>query len=135
MQISYINSNLFFVLSLCISQMEESKDFYAQVDALFRRKRKTEKKKEENLRRRILRSLGFGLGLETFANFWRVSVSVLENLVSEKSLGFREFGLGKKVSVSVSENWVSEEKSWYWFRSKFWYRHSVFAIDEILRYR
>ena len=48
----------------------------------------------------MLRSLGFGLGLETFANFWRVSVLVLENLVSGK-------------------------KSRFWFRSKFWYRHSV----------
>ena len=37
---------------------------------------------------RILRSVGFGLGSETFANFWRVSVSVSENLVSEKSIGF-----------------------------------------------
>ena len=62
---------------------------------------------------KMLRSLGFGLGLETFANFWRVSVSVSENLVAEKksrfwfrkiysqkksiSFGFREFGLGKKV--------------------------------------
>ena len=43
---------------------------------------------------------GFGLGPETFANFWRVSVL---HLVSEKCLGFGfgEFGLGKKVSVSV----------------------------------
>ena len=89
----------------------------------------------------MLRSLGFGLGLETFANFLRVSVSVSENvvsekkyrfrfrknLVSEKSLGFgfRKFGIGKKVSVSVSENLVSEKKSRYRFRSNFWYRHSV----------
>ena len=54
--------------------------------------------------------------------------------------GFGEFGLGKKVSVSVSENLaskkkvsvsenlVSEEKSRYWFRSKFWYHHSVARI-------
>ena len=59
-----------------------------------------------------------------------------KNLVSEKSLGFGKFGFGKK--VSVSENLVSEKslgfgfrkfgigkKSQYWFRSKFWYRHSV----------
>ena len=45
---------------------------------------------------KMLRSLGLGLGLETFANFWRVSVSISENLVSEKNLGFGEFGLGKK---------------------------------------
>ena len=63
------------------------------------------------------------LGFETFANFLRVSF--LENLVSEKSLGFGEFGLVKKVSVSLSENWVLEEKSRYQFQSKFWYRHSM----------
>ena len=46
------------------------------------------------------------LGFETFANFDKVSVS--ENLVSEKSLGFGfgKFGLRKQVSVLVSE------KSW-----------------------
>ena len=57
----------------------------------------------------------FGLSLETFANFWRVSVSemlvsqkkvsdaALENSVLEKSVGFGfgKFGLGEKVSVSV----------------------------------
>ena len=37
----------------------------------------------------MLRSLGFGLGLETFANFLRVSVSVSENVVSEKKYRFR----------------------------------------------
>ena len=107
---------------------------------------------------KMLRSLGLGLGLETFAKFLRVSVSVSKNLVSEKksrfrfrkklvsekSLGFgfgklglgrkvsvsvsAKFGLGKNVSVSVSENLVSEKKSRYRFRSKFWYRHSVVMI-------
>ena len=59
------------------------------------------------------------LGFETFANFLKVSVSVSENLVSEKKsrfrfrknlvsekclgFGFGKFGFGKKVSVSVSE--------------------------------
>ena len=111
------------------------------IDVLFwrrRKRRKTFEKEnifflEENQRRkrrkifgedlsRILRSLGFGFGLETFANFWRVSVSVSENLVSEKILGFGfgEFSLGKKVSVSVSENLVSGKKSRFWFR-KIWY--------------
>ena len=59
----------------------------------WRRRRKTEKEKEENIWRRslqklsrILRSLGFGLGLETFSNFWRVSVSVSEILFSEKKV-------------------------------------------------
>ena len=36
------------------------------------------------------------LSFETFANFLKVSVSVSENLVSEKSLGFGKFGLEKK---------------------------------------
>ena len=38
------------------------------------------------------------LGFETFAKSLRVSVSVSENLVSEKSLGlgFGKFGLGKE---------------------------------------
>merc|ERR1712105_261595 len=65
-------------------------------------------------------------GLETFANFLVVSVSVSENLVSDiksryryrkiwsrkKSLGIGidKFGLVSKVSVSVSENLVSETK-------------------------
>ena len=52
------------------------------------------------------------LGVETFANFLRVLVSVSENLVSEKSLGFgfEKIWSRKKVSVSVSENLVSENK-------------------------
>ena len=78
-------------------------------------------------------------GLETFANFLvvsvsvsenmvskkKVSVSVSENLVSEKSLGIGidKFGLVRKVSVSVSENLVSENIFWYrcqkiWSRKK-----------------
>ena len=55
---------------------------------------------------KMLRSLGLGLGLETFAKFLRVSVSVSDNLVSENSLSF-SFGRiwsRKKVVVSVSEN-------------------------------
>ena len=67
------------------------------------------------------------LGFETFANFLRVSVSVSENLVLEKSLYFRKLRLEKKksrfrkiwskkkVSVSVSENLVSENKSRFQF--------------------
>ena len=59
-------------------------------------------------------------GLETFANFLVVSVSVSENLVSKKKsryryrkiwsrkkslvIGIDKFGLVIKVSVSVSEN-------------------------------
>ena len=79
----------------------------------------------------MLRSLDFGLGLKTFANFLRVSVSVSENLVSEKKsryrfqkiwyrkkslgIGFGKFGIGKKYR--------------YRFRSNFWYRHSVLRIN------
>ena len=78
----------------------------------------------------ICKSLG--LSLETRDNFLRVSVSVSKGLVSKKSLGFgiEKFGLvkkvsvsvlenlvsEKKVSVSVSENLVSEKKSRYWYR-------------------
>ena len=51
---------------------------------------------------KMLRSLGLGLGLETFAKFLRVSVSVSKNLVSEKNSRFGKFGIVKKVSVSVS---------------------------------
>merc|ERR1712105_171866 len=79
-------------------------------------------------------------GLETFANFLVVSVSVSENLVSEKKsrywyrkiwsrkkslgIGIDKFGLVGKVSVSVSENLVSEKKSRY--RSqKIWSRKKI----------
>ena len=68
------------------------------------------------------------LGFETFAiflGFWfrfrriwsQKKVSVSENLVLEKSLGFGlgEFGLRKKVLVSVLENLVSEKKYRFWF--------------------
>ena len=34
------------------------------------------------------------------------------------------------LNFSVSENLVSEKKSWYRFRSKFWYRHSVLITPE-----
>ena len=47
---------------------------------------------------KMLRSLGLGLGLETFAKFLRVSVSVSKNLVSEKSLGFGFGKFGLKVT-------------------------------------
>ena len=70
---------------------------------------------------------GFGISFGEFGLGKKVSVLVLENLVSEKKsrfrfqriwsrkkslgFGFGEFGLGKK--------------SWHRFRSKFWYRHTV----------
>ena len=52
----------------------------------------------------MLRSLGFGLGLETFAKFFMISVLVSKNLVSEKKYRYR-------------------------FWSKFWYRHSVHIME------
>ena len=78
----------------------------------------------------MLRSLGFGLGLETFAKFLMNSVSVSKNLVSEKSIGFGfgKFGIGKEVSVSVSEFLVSEKKSRFRFQ-KIWYRKKSLGIS------
>ena len=60
---------------------------------------------------RILRNLGFAL--ETFANFWRVSVSVSENLASEKNVGFgfRKFGLGKKFQFLFWKVWSQKSVS------------------------
>ena len=71
------------------------------------------------------------LGFETFANFVRVSVSVSENLVSEKSPGFG-FGLETfanfwRVSVSVSENLVLKKKYRFRFR-KIWSRKKSFGL-------
>ena len=51
------------------------------------------------------------LGFRKFGLGKKVSVSVSENLVSEKSFGFGKFGLEKKVSVLVSEKLVSEKKN------------------------
>ena len=75
----------------------------------------------------MLRSLGFGLGLETFAKFFMISVS--ENLVSEKKSRYRFWKnwYRKKVSVLVSENLVSEKRFRYRFR-KIWYRKKSLGI-------
>ena len=88
---------------------------------------------------KILRSLGFSLGLETFANFWRVSVLVSENLVSGKKsrfwfrkiwsqkkimgFGYREFGLEKRISFGK----FGIEKKKFRFR-KIWYRKKSLGI-------
>ena len=50
------------------------------------------------------------LSFETVAKSLRVSVSVSENLVSEKSLGFGFEKIWSRKKVSVSENLVSENK-------------------------
>ena len=91
----------------------------------------------------MLRSLGFGLGLETFAKFFMISVSVSKNLVSEKSIGFGfgKFGIGKEVSVSVSEFLVSEKKYRFRFRKNLVSEKSLgfgfgkFGIGKKFRYR
>ena len=76
----------------------------------------------------MLRSLGLGLGLETFAKFlWGVRFRKI--WYWKKSIGFGKIWSRKKVSISVSENLVSEKMSRYRFRSKFWYRHSVPLAD------
>ena len=67
----------------------------------------------------MLRSLSLGLGLETFAKFLRVRFRFRKIWSRKKSLGF---GFGKiwsrkKVSVSVLENLVSEEKYRFRFRT------------------
>ena len=121
-------------------------DFFSS-GVLLQRRRKTGRKNEENIWRRrisffleekkkrrkrrkrslqklsrILRSLSFGRGLETFSNFCRVLLLVSENLVLEKkshiwfrkiwsrkksiSFGFGEFSLRKKVLISVSNNFA-----------------------------
>ena len=65
----------------------------------------------------MLRSLGLGLGLETFAKFLRVLVSVMEKLASKKmyQFQFRKIWSRKKVSVSVSKNLVSEKSLGFGF--------------------
>ena len=70
---------------------------------------------------KIFKSLGFGLGLETIANFWRVSIP--ESLVTEKKYQFWFQGIWSSKTISVLENLVSEKKSG--FQSRFWFRHSV----------
>ena len=64
----------------------------------------------------------FGFETSRFRNFCQFFEGI--------GFGFGKFGIGKKVSVSVSENLVSEKKSRYRFRSKFWYRHSVVSRYE-----
>ena len=121
--------------------MEESKDCNVDIDidVLFRRRRKRRKifggeylfsGEKENQRRerreifgedlsRILRSLGFGL--ETFANFWRVSVSVSKNLVSEKKFRFwfwRIWSQKKSIGFGFGKIWSRKKsrfrKIWFW---------------------
>ena len=62
----------------------------------------------------MLRSLGLGLGPETFAKFLRVSVSVSKNLVSEKKYRFRKNLVSEKKS-RFRENLVSEKSLGFGF--------------------
>jgi len=80
---------------------------------------------------KMLRSLGIGPGLETFAKFLRVPVLVSDNLVSEKSLGF-SFGKiwsRKKVTVLVSEKLGIGKRYRFW---KNWYGKKVSVSVKIL---
>ena len=51
------------------------------------------------------------LGFDTFDNVLRVSVSVLENLVLEKSSGFGNFGLKKVLVFWFWKTWSRKKKS------------------------
>ena len=122
MQISYLNSNLFL---FCSYLLDEGKQETATLTFYSGGEKKTEKEKEENIWRRSLQKLSRilrSLGLETFANLRRdsvsdsvnfVSVLALKNLVSEKKYQYRRIWCRfwfwkiqslwrKKVSVWVS---------------------------------
>merc|ERR1711954_438812 len=78
----------------------------------------------------MLRNLGLGLGLETFAKFlWGFRFRFGKIWSRKKSLGFGfgKFGLGRKVSVSVSEKFGLGKKSRFRFR-KIWYRKKSLGI-------
>ena len=88
----------------------------------------------------MLRSLSLGLGLETFAKFLRVSISVSKNLVSEKKslgFGFGKIWSRKKVSVSVSEIWCRKKSLGIGFGQNFgiviqclWHDFKINCFDE-----
>ena len=67
---------------------------------------------------KMLISLGLGLGLETFAKFWRVSVLVSKNLVSEKKSRFR-----------FRKIW-SRKKSIGFSFGKIWYRKKSLGVGQ-----
>ena len=89
---------------------------------------------------KIFKSLGFGLSLETLSIFggfrfqkswFRKKVLVMENLVSEKSLGFVKFDIEKSLGYGL-ENLVEEKKLrkiWSW---KIWSRKKVSGLVKIL---
>ena len=88
---------------------EKGGKYLEKENIFFWRRRNIEKEKDENIWRRslqklsrILRSLSFRLGLETFANFWRGSISVSENLASEKKSRFWKIWSQKR---NKPKNW------------------------------
>ena len=89
----------------------------------------------------MLKSLGLGLGLETFAKFLRVSVSVSDNFVSEKKSRFRRNLVSEKSLGFGFGNLVSEKKSRFWFQKNFVSEKSLrfgfgkFGIGKKFRYR
>ena len=90
---------------------------------------------------KMLRSLGLGLGLKTFAKFLRVSVSknlvsekkyrFRKNLVLEKSLGFGfgKFGFGKKSRFWFRKTLVSEKSLGF---GKFSLRKKVLVLENLV---
>ena len=118
--------------------MEESKDCYVDVDVLFWRRRKTEKKEENIQRRRIsffwrrrktekereenilrrfpqkLSRILKSLGLETFANFCWVSIYVSENLSWIKKIWYRPSVVVTLLGIGATELWVSTSKVEFW---------------------
>ena len=73
--------------------------------------------------------LVLGLGLEAFAKFLRVSVSLSKNLVLEKSLGFEKFGLGKK--SRFRKIW-SRKKSIGFGLGKIWSQKKVLVSENLV---
>ena len=78
---------------------------------------------------RILRSFGFGL--QTFPNFLEgFDIGFREFGLGEKSpFWFWRIWSRKKISVSVSENLVSEKKSWFRFQ-RIWSRKKSLGFRE-----
>ena len=149
MQISYLNSNLFCFVP--IFWMEESKDCYVDVDVYvyvffpgeekggkYSEKGKISFSGREEIQRRKRRKIFGEYISQNCQGYWEVlilvSVSRLLWIFGKFRFWFRRIWSQKKVSVSenlvlkkvsVSKNLASEKKFRYWFRSTFWYRHSV----------
>ena len=76
----------------------------------------------------MLKSLGVGLGLETFAKFLRVSVSVSKK---KSRFRFQKNLVSEKVTVSVWKIW-SRKKSIGFSIGKTWYRKKVTVSENLV---